>query len=56
MIEGRAAPRYRVNKLGWMVHSGDKIICTVRDLSTTGPSMEISDPNTGPAKFRLAMG
>jgi PilZ domain len=55
MVEGRAAPRYRVKKLAWIEHGGDKIACTVRDLSLTGASLEVSDSKRIPAKFTLVV-
>ena len=55
MVEGREAPRYRVRKLAWIEHGGDKITCTVRDLSITGASLEVSDPKNVPEKFTLVI-
>jgi hypothetical protein len=55
MVEGRAAPRYRVKKAAWIEHGGDKMACTVRDLSLTGASLEVSDPNRVPANFTLVV-
>jgi hypothetical protein len=55
MIESRVAPRYRVKKPAWIEHGGDKIVCTVRDLSITGASLEVSDPNIVPEKFTLVV-
>jgi hypothetical protein len=55
MIESRVAPRYRTKKLAWIEHGGDKIACTVRDLSITGASLEVSDPNSVPEKFTLVV-
>ncbi|MGA2056197.1 MAG: PilZ domain-containing protein [Bradyrhizobium sp.] len=55
MVEGRAAPRYRVRKLAWIEHGGDKITCTVRDLSITGASLEVLDPKNAPEKFTLVI-
>ena len=34
-------------------HGGDKISCTVRDLSITGAALEVSDPTRIPIKFTL---
>lgn len=53
MVEGREAPRYRVKKPAWIEHGGEKIACTVRDLSLTGASLEVSDPKNAPEKFTL---
>jgi len=55
MIESRAAPRYRTKKIAWIEHGGDKIACTVRDLSITGASLEVSDSNSVPEKFTLVI-
>ena len=55
MIEGRAASRHRVQKPAWMEHGGEKIPCTVRDLSLTGASLELFDPKSAPAKFTLVI-
>ncbi len=43
MIEGRIAPRYRVNKRAAIDYGGDKYPCTVRDISSTGAAIELSD-------------
>ena len=53
MVEGREAPRYRVKKPAWIEHGGEKIACTVRDLSLTGASLEVADPRNTPEKFTL---
>jgi hypothetical protein len=55
MVEGRSAPRYRVKKPAWIEHGGDKITCTVRDLSLTGASLEVSDPRSVPENFTLVV-
>lgn len=43
MVEGRIAPRYRVNKQATIDYGGDKYPCTVRDISSTGAALELSD-------------
>jgi len=43
MIEGRVAPRYRVNKPAIIDYGGDRYPCTVRDISNTGAALEFSD-------------
>ncbi|WP_024510182.1 PilZ domain-containing protein [Bradyrhizobium sp. ARR65] len=43
MIEGRIAPRYRVNKRATIDYGGDKYPCTVRDISSTGAALELPD-------------
>jgi PilZ domain len=53
MVETRIAPRYRVMKPAKIDHGGDKISCTVRDLSITGAALEISDPIGIPGQFTL---
>jgi hypothetical protein len=53
MVETRAAPRYRMTKPALIEHGGDKTKCTVRDLSITGASLEISDSTVIPLKFTL---
>jgi hypothetical protein len=53
MVETRAATRYRVMKPAQIEHGGDRISCTVRDLSITGAAIEVSDPTRIPAKFTL---
>jgi hypothetical protein len=46
MVETRAAPRFRVAKPARIEHGGEKVICTLRDLSLTGASLEVTDPAT----------
>jgi hypothetical protein len=53
MVETRIAPRYRVMKPAKIDHGGDKIPCTIRDLSTTGAALEISNPIGVPEQFTL---
>jgi PilZ domain len=55
MVETRAATRYRVMKPAQIEHGGDKISCTIRDLSITGAALEVSDPTSIPAKFTLVV-
>jgi hypothetical protein len=55
MVETRAAPRYRVTKPALIEHGGQKITCTLRDLSITGAALEVSDPAIIPAKFTLVL-
>ena len=43
MLEGRVAPRYRVNKPAKINYGGDEYHCIVRDISTTGAALEFSD-------------
>jgi hypothetical protein len=44
MVETRAARRYRVAKAARIEHGGDKIACTLCDLSTTGAAIEVANP------------
>jgi hypothetical protein len=55
MVEDRATPRYRVKKPAWIEHGGDKTICTVRDLSLTGASLEVANTKTVPETFTLVI-
>jgi PilZ domain len=55
MVETRIAPRYRVMKPAQIEYGGDKIPCTVRDLSITGAALEVVDPTRIPAKFTLVV-
>ncbi len=43
MVKGRIAPRHRVNKQAKINYGGDKYACIVRDISTTGAALELSD-------------
>jgi hypothetical protein len=54
MVETRAAPRYRVIKPA-RIEYGDKITCTLRDLSISGAALEVSDQSGIPAKFTLVV-
>jgi PilZ domain len=42
MVQGRIAPRYRVNKPATIDYGGDKYPCMVRDISSTGAALELS--------------
>jgi hypothetical protein len=55
MVETRAAPRYRVRKPAQIEYGGDKIACTIRDLSITGAALEVSDSIVIPEKFTLVV-
>lgn len=48
-------PVTEFKKAAWIEHGGDKITCTVRDLSVTGASLEVSDPRNVPEKFTLVI-
>ena len=53
MVETRIAPRHRVRKAARIERDGEKIPCTIRDLSITGAALEISDKIKIPATFTL---
>jgi PilZ domain len=55
MVETRAAPRCRVTKAALIEHGGQKITCTLRDLSVTGAALEVFDAAKIPAKFILVL-
>jgi PilZ domain len=55
MTETRASPRYRVTKPAQIDHGGRKIACTLRDLSVTGASLEVSDAALIPPTFTLVL-
>jgi hypothetical protein len=53
MVETRIAPRLRVVKPAVIEYGGDKIPCTIRDISTTGAALEVSNLAGIPLKFTL---
>jgi PilZ domain len=55
MVETRTAPRYRVAKPALIEHGGEKMKCTVRDLSITGASLEVIDSTVVPTRFTLVV-
>jgi hypothetical protein len=55
MVETRAAPRFRVAKPARIEHGGEQVICTLRDLSLTGASLQVTDPAAIPATFTLVV-
>jgi PilZ domain len=55
MVETRAAPRFRVTKPAWIEHGREKVTCTLRDLSLTGASLEVTDPAGIPSHFTLVV-
>jgi hypothetical protein len=55
MVDYRKAPRRRILKTGLIESVGESIECAVRDLSTTGASLEVSTPLFIPDKFNLAV-
>ena len=55
MVETRIAPRHRVNKAAKIEYGGDKIACTIRDISVTGAALEISGIDRIPPEFTLVV-
>jgi hypothetical protein len=53
MVETRIAPRHRVMKPAKIDYGGYKIPSTIRDLSTTGAALEVSDQKEITAAFTL---
>jgi hypothetical protein len=54
MIEKRAVPRHRVLKGGTLAFSGGgSIDCTVRNISSNGARVDITDPIGVPRSFTL---
>lgn len=43
MVEDRFAPRHRVSKQAKINFGGDKYVCIIRDISTTGAALELPD-------------
>jgi PilZ domain len=55
MAKTRIALRHRVMKPAKIEYGGVKIACTVRDISTTGAALEVTDQFGIPATFTLSM-
>ena len=55
MVETRIAPRHRVMKPAKIEYGGDKIACTIRDISVTGAALEISGIDRIPPEFTLVV-
>jgi hypothetical protein len=57
MVETRTAFRHRVLKAATIEFGGNSIDCAIRDLSTTGAQLEVSNQKTAgiPAKFTLVI-
>ena len=55
MVEARISPRHRVKKAAKIDYVGDKVACTIRDLSLTGAALELSeiDSKVIPPTFTL---
>jgi hypothetical protein len=56
MVETRVAPRHRVKMAAKIEYGGDKVACTIRDLSITGAALELSEiVSRIPATFTLVV-
>ena len=55
MVETRIAPRVRVAKPAVIEYGGDKTPCTIRDISITGASLEVSQAREVPSTFILTL-
>jgi hypothetical protein len=56
VVETRVAPRLRVKKAAKIDFGGDKIACTIRDLSTTGAALELNEMDSRiPETFTLVV-
>jgi len=55
MVETRIAPRVRLAKPAVIEYGGDTIPCTIRDISITGASLEVSQTNAMPSMFTLIL-
>jgi hypothetical protein len=55
MVETRIAPRYCVLKAATIEFGSSSINCMVRNLSTTGAALEVSNQIGIPAKFTLVV-
>jgi len=56
VVETRVAPRLRVKKAAKIDHGGDKIACTIRDLSSTGAALELGEMDSRiPDAFTLVV-
>jgi PilZ domain-containing protein len=53
MVETRIAPRVRVAKPAVIEYGGDKIACTIRDISVTGAALEVTQASAMPSTFTL---
>jgi PilZ domain-containing protein len=55
MSDNRVAPRHKVLKRGSITFSGGAIDCTVRNLSSSGASLEVASPVGLPDSFTLVI-
>jgi hypothetical protein len=55
MVETRRARRFRAAKPACIEQSGDKLPCTIRDMSLTGASLEVSQAGPVPETFNLIL-
>jgi len=57
MEEHRGSPRIRVHKPGEIIcKDGTAVACTVRNLSTTGACIEVSEQSDTSESFHLVLG
>ena len=55
MIEKRTAPRHRVLKQGTLAFKGGGMDCTVRNISSGGARLDVTNPLGLPASFMLVI-
>jgi hypothetical protein len=55
VVETRIAQRVRVVKTARIEYGGDKIDCTLYDLSTTGAAIEVANSAIIPETFTLVL-
>ena len=56
MAGTRAHPRFRVSKSAEIEHGGDKVLCTVRNISISGAALVLEDPGLRvPEQFNLQL-
>ena len=55
MVETRIAPRHRVMKAAKIEYGGNKVPCTIRDISVTGAALEVSSLIGIPETFTLVV-
>ena len=55
MVESRRAPRHLVAKAGTIKFGGSAIDCLVRNLSSTGAALEVSNQAGLPERFILVV-
>jgi hypothetical protein len=55
MVETRRARRFRAAKPACIEQRGDKLPCTIRDMSLTGASLDVSQAGAVPETFKLIL-